>query len=124
VAAGRVHEELEGIEGAARRGRQGAGLRGGVGAHDDVALVERSPERGEVVLAELVLVGERREVFFVDESALGGLLDEALGRREVVQVNRVAQWNPFRRGGAACGVASSASDGAELPAMLGRLCRL
>jgi hypothetical protein len=53
-----------------------------------------------------VLVGKRRELLFVDEAALGGLLDEALGRREVVQVNRVAQWNPFRRGGAACGAAS------------------
>jgi hypothetical protein len=120
VAAGRVHEELEGIEGAAGRGRQGAGLRGGVGAHDDVALIERGPQRGEIVLAELVLVGKRRELLLIDEAALGGLLDEALGRREVVQVNRVAQWNPFRRGGAACGVASSASDGAELPAMVGR----
>jgi hypothetical protein len=112
VAAGRVHEELQGIEGAARRGRQGAGLRGGIGAHDDVALVERGLQRGEVVLAELVLVGKRRELLFVDETALGGLLDEALGRREVVQVNRVAQWNPFRRGGAACGAASLASGGA------------
>jgi hypothetical protein len=67
-----------------------------------------------------VLVGKRRELLLVDEAALGGLLDEALGRREVVQVNRVAQWNPFRRGGAACGVASLASDCAELPAMFGR----
>ena len=65
-----------------------------------------SAQRRELVLAELVFVGKRRELLLVDESALGGLLDEALGRREVVQVNRVAQWNPFRRGGAACGAAS------------------
>ena len=59
-----------------------------------------------VVLGELVLVGKRRELLLVDEAALGGLLNEALGRREVVQMNRVAQWNPFRCGGAACGAAS------------------
>jgi hypothetical protein len=120
VPAGRVHEQLQGIERAARRARHGAGLRGGVGAHDDVALVERGAQRSEIVLAELVLVGKRRELLLVNEAAFGGLLDEALGRREVVQVNRVAQWNPFRRGGAACGAASLASDGPELPAMVGR----
>jgi len=67
-----------------------------------------------------VLVGKRRELLLVDEAALGGLLDEALGRREVVQVNRVAQWNPFRRGGAACGAASLASDCAGKPATIDR----
>jgi hypothetical protein len=67
-----------------------------------------------------VLIGKRDELLLVDEAALGGLLDEALGRCEVVQVNRVAQWNPFRRGGAACGAASSASDCAGLPAMVDR----
>jgi len=56
-----------------------------------------------------VLVGKRHELLLVDEAALGGLLDEALGRRQVVQMNRVAQLNPFRRGGAACGAASLAS---------------
>jgi hypothetical protein len=67
-----------------------------------------------------VLIGKRHELLLVDEAALGGLLNEALGRREVVQVNRVAQWNPFRRGGAACGAASLASDCAALPAMVER----
>jgi hypothetical protein len=53
-----------------------------------------------------MFVGKRHELLLVDEAALGGLLDEALGRRQVVQVNRVAQWNPFRRGGAAGRAAS------------------
>jgi len=49
-----------------------------------------------------VLVGERLQLLFLDEAALGGLLDQALGRREVMQMNRVAQLNPFLgRGGAA-----------------------
>jgi hypothetical protein len=42
-----------------------------------------------------VLVRERHELLLVDETALGGLLDEALGRREIVQVNGLAQLNPF-----------------------------
>jgi hypothetical protein len=42
-----------------------------------------------------VLVGERFELLLLDEAALRGLLDQALGRREVMQMNRVAQWNPF-----------------------------
>ena len=63
-------------------------------AHDDVALVERGAQGRHVVLGELVLVGERLELLLFDEAALGGLLDEALGRREVVQMNRVAQLNP------------------------------
>ena len=42
VAAGRVHEELERIEGA-RRCRRVTGLRRRFGAHDDVALLERGP---------------------------------------------------------------------------------
>ena len=68
--------------------------RRGFCAHDHVALVERGAQRGHVVLGELVLVGERLELLLFDEAALGGLLDEALGRREVVQMNRVAQLNP------------------------------
>jgi hypothetical protein len=67
-----------------------------------------------------VLIGKRHELLLVDEAALGGLLDQALGRREVVQMNRVAQLNPFRRGGAACGVASLASECAVLPAIVDR----
>jgi hypothetical protein len=62
-----------------------------------------------------VLVGKRRELLLVDEAALGGLLDQALGRREVVQMNRVAQLNPFRRGGAAGGAASWASGARFYP---------
>ena len=118
VPAGRVHEELERVEGAARRGRRVAGLRGGLGAHDDVALVERGPQRRELVVGELVLVGERHELLLVDETALGGLLDQALGRREVVQVNRVAQWNPFLvvvRAAVRCGLLRLRRAG-ELPA--------
>jgi hypothetical protein len=60
-------------------------------AHDDVALLERGAQRGEVVLAQLVLVGERLDVLLLDEAALGGVLEQVLGRREIVQVNRVAQ---------------------------------
>jgi len=42
-----------------------------------------------------VLVRQRFDLLLLDEAALGGLLEQALGRREVVQMNRVAQWNPF-----------------------------
>jgi hypothetical protein len=93
VATRGVHEELERVECAGRAGR---GLGAHLGAHDDVALLERGPQRGELLLGELVLVGEGLDLLLLDESAVGGLLDQALGRREVVQVNRVAQWNPFR----------------------------
>ena len=76
--------------------------RGGFCAHDHVALVERGAQGSHVVLGELVLVGERLELLLFDETAIGGLLDEALGRREVVQVNGVAQLNPsLGRNGAA-----------------------
>jgi hypothetical protein len=44
-----------------------------------------------------VLVSEGLDLLLLDEPALGGLLDQALGRREVVQVQGVAQLNPFRR---------------------------
>jgi hypothetical protein len=44
-----------------------------------------------------VFVGKRLELLLLDEAALGGLLEQALGRREVVQVNRFAQWNPSSR---------------------------
>jgi hypothetical protein len=43
-----------------------------------------------------MLVGERLNVLLLDETALGGLLEQALGRREVVQMNRVAQCCSFR----------------------------
>ena len=65
-------------------------------AHDDVALFERGAETGDVVLGQLVLVGESLNVLLLDETALGGLLEQALGRREVVQMNRVAQCCSFR----------------------------
>jgi hypothetical protein len=66
-----------------------------LGAHDDVALVERGAQCGELVLAQLVLVRERLELALLDEAALGGLLEQALGRRQIVQMNRFAQWNSF-----------------------------
>jgi hypothetical protein len=95
VAAGSIHEELQRVQRAARRGH-GAGLRRLLGAHDDVALLERGLEGLELILGELVLVREGLELLLFDEAALGGLLDQALGRRKIVQVNRVAQLNPFR----------------------------
>jgi hypothetical protein len=91
VAAGSVHEELERVQRAPRRG-DGAGLRRLLGAHDDVALFERGLQRLELFLGELVLVREGLELLLLDEAALGGLLDQALGRRKIVQVNRVAQF--------------------------------
>jgi hypothetical protein len=66
-----------------------------LGAHDDVALVERGAQCGELVLAQLVLVRERLELALLDEAALGGLLEQALGRRQIVQMNRFAQWDSF-----------------------------
>ena len=53
-------------------------------------------ETGDVVLGQLVLVGESLNVLFLDETALGGLLEQALDRREVMQMNRVAQCCSFR----------------------------
>ena len=101
-----------------RRATHGSGR---LGAHDDVALFERGAQGSHVVLGELVLVGERFELLLLDEAALGGLLDQALGRRQVMQVNRVAQLNPFLgRGGAARAAASSASGARECP----RSCRI
>jgi hypothetical protein len=70
----------------------------GAGAHDDVALLERVAQRRQLVVGELVLVGERLDLLLVDEAALGGLLEQALGRREVVQMYRVAQFDPFLSG--------------------------
>jgi hypothetical protein len=43
-----------------------------------------------------VLVGESLNVLLLDETALGGLLEQALDRREIVQMNRVAQCCSFR----------------------------
>jgi hypothetical protein len=43
-----------------------------------------------------VFVGESLNVLLLDETALGGLLEQALYRREVVQMNRVAQCCSFR----------------------------
>src|SRR4051812_40255647 len=93
VAAGGVHEELQRGEGARRSGSVAGGR--GLGAHDDIALFERGAQRRDVLLGELVLVGEGLELLLLDEAALGGLLDKALGRRQVMQMNRVAQLNPF-----------------------------
>jgi hypothetical protein len=97
VPAGGVHEELERVEGARGRGRRGAGLRSGLlGAHDDVALLERGAQSGDLVVGQLVLVRERDELLLLDVAALGGLLEQALGRRQVMQMNRGVQLNPFR----------------------------
>jgi hypothetical protein len=62
-------------------------------AHDDIALLERGAESREVVLGQLVLVRQRLNVLLLDESALGGLLEQTLGRREVVQMNGFVQLN-------------------------------
>jgi hypothetical protein len=43
-----------------------------------------------------VLVGQRLELPLLDETALGGLLEQALDRREVVQMNRLVQCCSFR----------------------------
>jgi hypothetical protein len=101
VPACRVHEELQRVERARdRRGRDRARLLGGFLAHDDVALFERGAEPGDVVLGQLVLVGESLNVLLLDETALRGLLEQALNRREVMQMNRVAQCVvPFGREG-------------------------
>ena len=68
---------------------------GGFGAHDDVALLERGAQGRELVVGELVLVCEGLDLLLLDEAALGGLLEQALGRRQVVQMDRVAQRNTF-----------------------------
>ena len=62
------------------------------GADGHVALVERGLKGRDLVVGQIVLVGERLELPFLDETAVGGLLDEALGRRQIVQM-RVSQWN-------------------------------
>jgi hypothetical protein len=89
VPAGRVHEQLERVE-RARRGRRRLGGDGGADGH--VALVERDLERRDLVVGQLVLVGECLELLLLDKTALGSLLDEALGGRQIVQM-RVSQWN-------------------------------
>jgi hypothetical protein len=97
VPARCVHKELQRVERARDRcGCDWARLLGRLLAHNDVALFERGAETGDVVLGQLVLVGESLNVLLLDETALGGLLEQALGRREVVQVNGVAQCCCFR----------------------------
>jgi hypothetical protein len=97
VAARCVHEELQRVERARDRcGCDRTHLLRRLLAYDNVALFERGAETGDVVLGQLVLVGESLNVLFLDETALGGLLDQALDRREVVQVNGVAQCYSFR----------------------------
>jgi hypothetical protein len=92
VAARRVHEELQRVERAGDgRSRDRALLLRGVVAHDDVALLERDPKAGQVVLGQLMLVRQSLNVLLLDETALGGLLEQALDRGEIVQVNGVAQ---------------------------------
>jgi hypothetical protein len=91
-----VHEQLERVERAraGRRSRDDPGLLG-LRAHEYVALLESSAQRAELVLAQLVLVRERLQLALVDVAALGGLLDQAVGRREIVQMDCVVQWNPL-----------------------------
>jgi hypothetical protein len=97
VPAGCVHEQLQRVERARDRcGCDRARLLGRFFAHDDVALFERGAQTGDVVLGQLVLVGESLDVLLLDETALGGLLEQALDRREVMQMNRVAQCCSFR----------------------------
>jgi Lhr-like helicase len=97
VAARRVHEELQRVERAGDgRGRDRASLLGSLLAHDDIALLECGAKAGEVVLRQLVLVRQSLDVLLLDEAALGGLLEQALDRREVMQVNRVVQCYSFR----------------------------
>jgi hypothetical protein len=97
VPASRVHEELQRVERSRHRsGCDRTGLLGRFLAHDDITLFERDAERSEIVLGQLMLVGECLDVLLLDETALGGLLEQALGRREVMQMNRVAQCCSFR----------------------------
>jgi len=76
-------------------------------------------ERSNLLLGQLVLVGEGFELLLLDETALGGLLDEALGRRQIVQM-RLSQWNlPL----SVVGTAPLAGPGAPargMPATAGR----
>jgi hypothetical protein len=116
VPAGSVHEELERVERPRRcpAVRNGGFLLGDGGAHDHVALFERGAQGRELLFLELVLVRQRFDLLLLDETALGGLLEQALGRREVVQMNRVAQLNPFRfRGGAGLGIPASGERAAR-----------
>ena len=46
----------------------------------DLELLERDAQAGDVVLGQLVLVGESLNVLFLDETALGGLLEQTLDR--------------------------------------------
>jgi hypothetical protein len=97
VPARGVHEELQRVEGARDRcGCDRARLLASLLAHHDVALLERGAQTGDVVLGQLVLVGESLNVLLLDETALGGLLEQALDRREVMQMNRVVQCCSFR----------------------------
>jgi len=81
-------------------------------------------QRHELVLGQVVVVRERLQLLLLDEAALGGLLDKALGRREVVQMNRVAQWNPFRSWCGARGVGLLCRPVRGFPATPVSLCDL
>ena len=74
------------------RGRDGAPLLGRLVAHDHIALLERGAESRDVVLGQLVIVRQSLDLLLLDESALGGLLEQTLGRGEVVQMNGLVQF--------------------------------
>jgi hypothetical protein len=115
VAAGGVHEELQWVEGARGRRRRRLRRRGG-GADDDVALVEGGPERRDLVVGQLVLVGKGLELALLDEAALRRLLEQAVGRRQIVQV-RVSQWNRPSFGRWAAPIAGPEAPAQGEPAM-------
>ena len=101
------------------------GLHGERCAHDHVALLEGGAERGHLVVGKLVLVGQRLELLLLDETALGGLLEQALGRRQVVQMNSLAQFNafPWWSGRVNCGLCGPPARGEsrDVPVALSEL---
>jgi hypothetical protein len=71
-----------------------------------------------------VLVRERLQLALVDVAALGGLLDQAVGRREIVQMNCVVQWNPLLSRGPLSQAAAPGGRRAGSPRRANRLSEL
>ncbi len=90
MPARRIHEQLQWVERAARRSCDGARLLLWL-AHDYIALLERGAQGRQVVLGQLVFVREGLNLLLLDETALSGLLEQAVDGREVVQVNCLVQ---------------------------------